>query len=273
MSFRWSSAVWTLACAMAIAPPATAGLRARLRGSQSRHSSGVSTRKRLHINDLIAEPGTVELDWGGLYSYTTGASTMPSAIKYTPAGRSIVWGQTEYSVAFDSVSSAISAGGRATQFSDRLTFAATSVVYDSCHFDLAVAPQITALLRSDSGARAGGTAIARFAAGGNDFGFTAGWSGATSATDTNPAGVWDFGGGFGRPLRSKGVLNRLTPHVNAILEKSTGFERTLAGFAGIEYQVTKRLAVDVSGQRFGLSGGEPDRQVLVGLTLNLGKRN
>lgn len=253
------------------APLATAGSRAR--GSQSHHASGVSLRKRLHINDLIAEPGTVELDWGGLYSYTTGASSMPSAIKYTPSGRSVMWGRTEYSVAFDSVSSAVSAGGRATQFSDRLTFAATSVVYDSCHFDVAFAPQITTLLRNDSGVRLGGTAIARFAAGNNDFGVTAGWSAATSSSDTNPAGVWDFGGGFGRPLGTKGVLNRFTPHVNAILEKSTGFERTLAGFAGIEYQMTKRLAVDVSGQRFGLSGGEPDRQVLVGVTLNFGKLN
>ena len=40
---------------------------------------------------------------------------------------------------------------------------------------------------------------------------------------------------------------------------------------GVEYQLTQRLALDLSGQRFGLIGGGQDRQVLLGLTLNLGK--
>ncbi len=56
-----------------------------------------------------------------------------------------------------------------------------------------------------------------------------------------------------------------------MLERSTGFERTLAAFGGVEYQVNKRVAVDVSGQRFGLVGNGPDRQLLVSLTVNLGK--
>ena len=50
-----------------------------------------------------------------------------------------------------------------------------------------------------------------------------------------------------------------------------GVERTWAGFAGIEYQITERVAVDFSGQRFGLAGGNPDRQLVVGLTMNFGK--
>ena len=43
-------------------------------------------------NDLITEPGTVEIDWGTLYSYTTEALTLPSALKYTPSGGSLFWG-------------------------------------------------------------------------------------------------------------------------------------------------------------------------------------
>src|SRR5215510_10139292 len=66
--------------------------------------SSVTQRKRLHVNDLITEPGTVEIDWANLYSYTTSNFTMPSALKYTPSGTSFFWGRTEYSLAFDSVS-------------------------------------------------------------------------------------------------------------------------------------------------------------------------
>ena len=58
-------------------------------------------RKRLHVNDLIAEPGTVEIDWGSLYSYTTSEFSMPSAIKWTPEGNSLYWGRTEFSANFD----------------------------------------------------------------------------------------------------------------------------------------------------------------------------
>jgi hypothetical protein len=47
--------------------------------------------------------------------------------------------------------------------------------------------------------------------------------------------------------------------------------RNRAFFAGGEYQITQRIAVDFSGQRLGLAGGNPDRQLLVGLTMNVGK--
>lgn len=252
------------------APQASAEFN--LRPSRVFHrSTGVSGRKRLNVNDLIAEPGTVEIDWGGLYSYTTSTLTLPSAVRYTPGGNSLFIGRTEYSVAFDSLSSAVNTGIRSTQFSDRLTFAATSVVYDSEHFDIAFAPQVTTFLRGDSGVRVGATTIARYDGGGSTIAATASWTAATTASETNPSGTWDFGGGFGHHLAEKGLLSQFTPHVNVTLEKSTGFQRTLAGFGGVEYQLTKRVAIDVAGQRFGLIGGGQDRQVLVGLTINLGK--
>jgi hypothetical protein len=53
-------------------------------------------------------------------------------------------------------------------------------------------------------------------------------------------------------------------------ERSTGFDRTLSAFAGVEYQASRRIAFDVTGQRVGLSAGG-DRQILVGMTVNFGK--
>lgn len=260
---------WVVACALVVMGQAEA--RTVRRVPRFHRSTNVSQRKRLNVNDLIAAPGTVELDWGALYSYTTATATGPSAIRFTPDGPGLFIGRTEYSVAFDSVSSAVNTGVRSTQFSDRLTFAATSVVYASEHFDIAVAPQVTTLLRGDSGLRLGGTTIARYDGGRNTIGFIASWSAATVASDTNPAGTWDLGGGFGRQIADKGFWSKVTPHANVNWERSTGFERTVAVFGGVAYDLTDRFSVDFSGQRFGLVGGGEDRQVLVSFTLNLGK--
>jgi len=226
------------------------------------------SHKRLHINDLITEPGTVELDFGGLYSFTTNNFTLPSALKWTPEGDSLLCGRTEFSATFDSVSSAVDAGGRTTQFSDRITLASTTVLYDSEHFDVGAAPVVTAFLRGDSGARIGGTAIARFDAAGNSAGIATAWSGATTASATNPAGVWDLDLAYGRRLG--GRLRKFTPHMDAVFERATGVERTVALFGGVEYELSPRLAIDGSWQRYGVSGGQSDSQLLVSATLNFG---
>lgn len=231
----------------------------------------MTQRKRLHINDIIAAPGIVELDWSMLYSWTSGYVTSPFAIKFTPPGSSFFIGRTEYSVAFDSVASETFQAGRTTHFSDRLTFAATSVVYDSEHFDIAAGPQVTAFLRNESGARIGGTAIARYGKGLNDLGASVSWSGATSASDTNPAGAWDFAAGYGRQLGARGIASRFTLHATAVLDRPTGFESNLAVFAGVEYEISQRISFDVTAQRFGLTGGDPDRQLLAGVTITLGR--
>jgi len=52
----------TAVCLILLGIPVDAGALPRLRRSPSRGSS-VTLRKRLHINDLITEPGTVEIDW------------------------------------------------------------------------------------------------------------------------------------------------------------------------------------------------------------------
>jgi len=256
-------------CLAFLSVPVNAEAALHLRHS-SRHTSTVTLRKRLHVNDLIAEPGTVEIDWGNLYSYTSSNFTMPSAFKYTPMGDSLLWGRTEYSIAFDSISSAVDLGTRTTQFSDRISLTSTSVLFDSTHFDIAIAPQATVFLRDVSGLRYGATVIAREDIGLNSMGATTSWTGATASSTTNPAGTWDFGAGFGRHLAAKGVLSRFTPHVNAIWERSTGFERSFSTFGGVEYQITPRVAFDVSSQRVGLTGGA-DRQVLFDMTINLAR--
>lgn len=253
------------------APLLPAAVHLSRRRVSVRHLSGVVQRKRLHVNNLIAEPGTMEIDFGYLYSWTTEAITLPSSLRVTPEGDSLWWGRTEYGVAFDSISSAVNTGLRSTQFSDRLSFTATSVLFDSEHFDIAVAPQITAMLRNDSGARWGATVIGRFDDGRNSFGVTGGWSGATAPSDTNPAGAWEFGAGFGRALRRQGPLHRITPHANAVLDRATGIGRSTSLFGGFEYQVNDRFSVDASGQRFSLTGAGPDRQFLLSVTMNTGR--
>ena len=260
-----AGAVFTL-----LYPAADASPFHRSGESTTARGSGASLRKRLHVNDLIAEPGTVEIDWGTLFSFTTDGLSLPSAVKYTPDGKSLFWGRTEYSLSFDSAASAVTAGVRTTQFSDRLTFAATSVVFDSQHFDVAVAPQVTTFLRGESGLRLGATVIARYDGYGNSLGFTTSWTAGTRTSDANPAGAWDFGVGYGRRLGRVRFLRKLTPHVNVTAEKATGFDRTHAVFAGMEYQMTERFAIDVSGQRYYLNGGAADRQILASVTWNLG---
>ncbi len=231
----------------------------------------IALRKRLHINTLITAPGTAEVDWGSLYSLSTSNFAMPSGLRYTPEGHHIVWGRTEYSAAFDTITSADIGGGRLTQFSQALTFTATSVLFDGEKLDIAVAPQASVFLRDESGARLGGVAIARYDTGRNSIGATFGWSGATHSSASNPAGTFDIGFGFGRQLSGSRLLEKLTPHLNAEWEKSTGQSAALLAFEGIEYQVTEQLAFDLAAQHFASAGRAPDHQVAVGMTLNVGK--
>ncbi len=254
---------------VAIAVPSSrAGIFSRAHPGQ--RTSKITLRKRLHVNTLITQPGTVEVDWSSLYSFSTANFAMPSAVKYTPTGNHIVWGRTEYSVAFDSITSSEAGGGRLTQFSQAVTLTAVSVLHDGEKLDIAVAPQSTFYLRDESGARLGALAIARYDSGRNSLGVTAGWSGATHSSPSNPSGTFDAGFGFGRQLAGAPWLGKLTPHFNAEWERSTGQTRIALAVEGIEYQITGRLAFDVAAQQVAETGTAPDRQIAVGITLNLG---
>ena len=237
----------------------------------NQRSSNITLRKRLHVNTLITEPGTIEIEVGSLYSVTSTDFTMPSTVKYTPEGRHIIWGRTEYSASFDSVANSESGGGRLTQFSQAVTLAANSVLMDGEKLDIAIAPQATVFLRDESGARLGAVAVARYDTGRNSMGATLSWSAATHSSATNPAATLDIGAGYGRRLPGFGLLGKFTPHINVVWEKSTGIDRVVSAFEGVEYQMTERIAFDLSGQHFSVIGGPPDNQVLFGLTINLGK--
>lgn len=250
--------------------PCSAALFPRKATASSR-SSKITLRKRLHVNTLITSPGTMEVDWGDLYSFTTANFSMPSGLRYTPEGRHVLWGRTEYSVAFDTLTSADAGGSRVTQFTQALTFAGVTVLHDGEKLDVAFAPQASIFLRDESGARLGATAIARYDSGRNSTGVTVGWSAATHSSSTNPAGTVNAGFGYGRQLSGSRFLERLTPHVNGEWEKSTGQARNLLATEGVEYQITERLAFDLAGQHFAAPGSATDNQVAFGMTLNLGR--
>lgn len=254
----------------AAAPFARPALFSRSGSSAAGRAPGIALRKRVHVNTLITEPDTIEIEWGGAFS-TGGDFTLPAAIKYTPEGHHVWWGRTEFSAGFDSLSSSADSGHRVTNFSDRATFAATCVVHDGDKLDLALAPQASILLRGDRGARAGATAIARYDTGRSSAGVTVTWTGATVSSATNPAGSIDVGAGYGYRLRPSGPLGHLTAHTNWLWEKSTGLDRQVSAFEGVEYQITERAAVDFSGAHFAVWGGRLDNQVVVGLTVNTGR--
>ena len=172
--------------------------------------------------------------------------TWPMAIRFTPHH---TWrGRTEFSASFDSL-----CYDHAGHFGDRATLAATCVVRDpdGDKLDIAIAPQLTYLLRGDNAARAGATAIARYA--------------------TNPAGTFDLGAGYGFRLKPSGPLGHLTPHMNWLYEKSTGNSHQVSLFEGMEYQVTEPSAIDSAVQHISLWGNRPDTQFVVGLTVNTGR--
>jgi hypothetical protein len=225
----------------------------------------IALRKRLHVNPLIAPPATMDIEYGGAFSWD-GSFTLPAAVHFTPEGHHVWWGRTEFTTAFDSISSS-----DGVHFGDRVSFLATCVVHDGDKLDFAIAPAASILLRGDAGARIGATAIARYDAGRSSAGITVGWTAATRSSPSNPAGIIDIGTGYGFRLKPDGALGHLTPHVNALWEKSTGIERQISIFEGVEYQITDPVAVDFALQHISIWGGAPDRQFVVGLTVNTGR--
>ena len=246
--------------------PQTAGAALfHLKGSSAgQRSSAITLRKRLHVNTLITEPGTIDIEWGSAFS-TGGSFTFPTAIHYTPEGPYVWWGRTEFMVSFDSLSY-----NEVNHFGDRITGAATCVVHDGDKLDIAIAPQASYLLRGDSGARAGVTGIARYDVGRSSAGVTFTWTGATNPSTTNPAGTFDIGSGYGFQLKPAGPLSHLTPHMNWLYEKSTGNSHQISLFEGMEYQMTDLVAVDFAVQHISLWGNQPDTQFVIGFTVNTG---
>jgi hypothetical protein len=229
-----------------------------------------SLRRKVHINSLITEPGTFEVEWASAFS-GSGDYLLPTALKLTPSANPGFWGRTELSVSFDALSSSAENSSNSTQFSDHVSFSATTVFYAGERLNLALAPIASFLLRGDRGARLGAAAIARFDSGLNSAGATITWTGATVSSVSNPSGVWDIGGGLGRRLANSGAWSRLTPHGNIVYERSSGDVRRVSVYEGLEYQVTRKLAFDISGQQMNVHSSSPDHQVVFGITWNLGR--
>ena len=80
----------------------------------------ISLQRRVHVNTLITEPGSAEVEWDNVFA-ASGNYVMPSLIKFTPEGSNIIWGRTEYSIGFDTVSSMLQFDQRINHFSDRVT--------------------------------------------------------------------------------------------------------------------------------------------------------
>lgn len=196
---------------------------------------------------------------------------MPTTLKFTPEGRHIYWGRTEFSAGLDLLTSVAPNGSRITQLGDRVTVAADFLALDGDKLDLAIVPQGTFLLHGDDGARLGATAIARYDVGRNSAGLRITWTGATAPSSTNPAGTLEMDVGYGRRLASAGILRRFTLHGNAVREKSTSAPRQISLFEGMEYEFSEKLALDVSAQHSNVIGGPRDTQLVLGLTMNLGR--
>jgi hypothetical protein len=233
----------------------------------------MSLKRRLHVNNIIAEAGTAELELDASFS-PEGDFVFPTLWKFTPDGGKLLHGNTEFSLGYDTAVSDYASGPLATHFSDHLNLNMTSEIIDAGHFSLAAGPQAGFWLRSDSGARLGAVAIARMDWGPaqiHSAGLLISWTGATHPSAVNPESTLDVGTGYSRKLGSRGRAALVTPHLNLQFEQSKG----AAGFGivteGLEFQFSRRLAVDLTGQQAGLGTGLIDQRIVAAVTLNLGR--
>ena len=259
----WSRAVLGTVLLLELTAPITEART--LRRSPGTRSARIALRRRLHISSLITDVGTVETEWST--DWTDPESfTMPTTVKWTPEGSSLLWGRTEYSANFDVVSSLVTDGSRVTHASDHVGITGTTLLLDGEHWNFAVAPSVTFGARDQPGIRAGLTTIVRYDHSRNSAGATLTWIGTPNPNDASPAGTWDLGSGFGHTFGDKTTL-----HFDTQLERATGFVSAWSFFEGVEYQFTSNIAIDVSAQHLNVTGGMLDHQLLVGLTINFGR--
>lgn len=231
--------------------------RARHRATQ------VTQRRRLHADSVITAAGTAEVDWG--HQFAGSFYSMPSTLKFTPAGSFALWRNTEYSAHVEGITSVAANGRRVTQLADRVTAAASRLVYDDEKLAVVVAPQGTISWRNGPGARVGASVLGRYDFGSNSVGGNLAWTGATSAAATNPAGAWEWGGGYARRA------GRWTLFGNLVWDRATTGDRLASVLEGVNCDLRENWTLDVGAQHFHTAGGGTDHQLLVGLTINLGR--
>lgn len=231
------------------------------RGSASAH--GGSIRKRVHVRPLVNDAGTADLEFDSSFA-DAGAFSLPARFRYTPPGDGWFWGKTEFSVAADALTSDVSDGHRVTQTSDNITLNLTTEWDPPGNFALAAGPQVTTYARDQTRMRAGGIGIGRFGWGnGNNAGFAASWTGATSPSASNPATTLDLGAGYGRDFGC------LTLFGNYTWERSTKSDPLHIFSAGFEWEIYSRFSIDISAQQ---SPGQHGPQILVGVAIGLVRR-
>ncbi|MCC7155059.1 MAG: hypothetical protein IT161_10825 [Bryobacterales bacterium] len=244
-----------------------APLYARTHRTSTRRTPSLALRRRLFTSTLITPPGTGEFDFSAAGSASSPDFYFPTSLKYTPAGRDIFWGRTEFSVNFDTASSTEGDQDRNWHFSDHVTVQGATVAHNGRNFDFAIVPQVTFLTRGASGIRYGGTLIGRWDIGHNSLSTSGSWSGATTPSDqVNPAGLFDWIGGYARAIG-----DHWTVYGSFQWERATGVGPRLSVFEGIEFQPNGRWAIDFSGQHFAVAGGQTDNQIVAGVTITLGK--
>jgi hypothetical protein len=203
------------------------------------------------VNSLVTDEGTFEWEW-----YGSSTPAVPTVWKVRPAG------PTEFSVGFD----AVTGGEGSWHASDHVSFAATTALPSTGIVQWAVAPTVTLLQRTDAGIRAGALLLSKVEAGRHSLGFSASWSGATRPSDTNPAGLVDFGAGYGF-----GLGGHVTAHASATWERATGYGHSTTLAEGVEWQARRNFAMDVTVTEFGYGTGQVDHVVTGGITWNLGR--
>jgi hypothetical protein len=229
--------------------------------AQHQRSFGISTRRRLFTSELINDPGTASLNFSTAYDFN-GNWTTPTTINYTPYG----W-QTELSLGFDSVDSLQGTQpNRVTGFSTYMSFTAITAFDIGKNFSWAFAPLVTVMLRNDSGVRVGGSLYASYDFGANTVSGNATWTAATTASTTNPAGLFDMQAGYARKIK------KFTPYANMQIERATDVSVQYSVIAGVSYDLNDKLTFDLSSQTFGVNTGSPDQQIVAGVTWNFYRR-
>jgi hypothetical protein len=223
------------------------------------HSQSIGLRNRVHVNRLITESGTVELEAGALF-HAGGAFDLPMLWKHTPFGRSLLIGRTEYSLGFDAI----------PREDGQYTVAAQSLVLDGEHWNVSLGPNAT-FIRNTAGVRAGASLVVRYDRGLTTFGAAANWSKASSPSDNNPADWTTSGVGGGVRLGRSGWRSRITFHANATMETASSTVPVKSTFEGVEVEITSRAAVNIVAQQVDWRGPNRENQVLAGITVNFGR--
>lgn len=233
-------------CLMAaVLPLEAASIRSSARRSQT--ATSLNARRRLVTN----EP-TVEHSFSVDATQSAGPDDSwlsPVTVTYQASA------QLDFSLSFDAFERRV----RTTQASSYWTATAARRLKSVRGVDFSVMPQVTMLTRDARGLRAGATLLASGRLRGNALGVSANWTGATSPSPDNPAGLAEMGAGYGRQLK------RFLLHGNFTAERGSSLPWFTTMLEGVQVRLNGNWALDLSAKHAGLSAAVEHR-VLVTLS-------